>query len=262
MCQNVPSFQSLRGKNTPFWMENRREARCLTLPFMDPISRKRGRRLRLKWPPWRTAGHSTGPGVTHSQSYGAMLWSRHMDVGGGLKVQLFFHVQWIDELSLIQTFNEQNFSKKQVGEFMLHFFWRYPSPVPLPLMDVWHRYIFFTPCSNCPGMWTLAWRDHPRSCQEDCRDSKCSLRHVTIGRWTSIMGIHLTSSTGNVPFFYPQQRRVMNWVAHSSFSSSSRWFYYDYDSLFFIFVCLMDWWMAYTECICFGLFHVQWMSHG
>ena len=30
------------------------------------------------------------PGVTHSQSDGAMLWSRHMDVGGVWKFSRFF----------------------------------------------------------------------------------------------------------------------------------------------------------------------------
>lgn len=44
------------------------EARCLTLPFMDPISRKRGRRLRLKWLPWRTAGQHQ-----NQQKIGALM---------------------------------------------------------------------------------------------------------------------------------------------------------------------------------------------
>ncbi len=95
---------------------------------------------------------------------------------------------------------------------------------------------FLNPCSNCPGMWTLAWRDHQRSCQEDCRDSKCSLRRMTIGPPDGLPSWGSISSWQGVSLLTPQKKRWWTGWHISGFLPSSRWFYYD--SLFFLYLCL------------------------
>ena len=93
------------------------------------------------------------------------------------------------------------------------------------------------------------------------------IQNAALGTWPLGDGLpswgSISSSIGNV-LFYPHQRRVMNWVAHSSFSSSSRWFYYDYDSLFFL--SLFSWWIDEWHTLnafvlacftCNGCFHLN-----
>ena len=144
-----------------------------------------------------------------------MLWSWHIWMGGGGESSAVFFIEWA-KLGLGSS----------CGIFSDISYIHLQTPFPWFMYDIGP---FFNPCSNCPGMWTLAWRDHPRSCQEDCRDSKCSLRHMTIGPPDGLPSWRSISSWQGVSLLTPQKKRWWTGWHISGFllSTRSRWFYSD-----------------------------------